>query len=262
MTYLHRLDAATGPGWPDLIEELDRWGEAGRVATLWWRDDDAVAATPQLEALLRLADDVPLALAVIPARAEPSLPAALCDKPNVAVLQHGWRHGNHAVDGKKSEFPATRAPADVAADLAAGRARLEALFGSQFAPMLAPPWNRYAAEFLPLLPAAGIASLSVMAGGPPAMGESSVSRVDAHVDLVAWKARRGFVGPETALGILVGHLRARRLGAADPAATTGILTHHLVMDSAASTFLGQLLAVVARHPGARWTAASELWARA
>jgi hypothetical protein len=29
--------------------ELEHWSRAGRDATLWWRDDDAVTATPALE---------------------------------------------------------------------------------------------------------------------------------------------------------------------------------------------------------------------
>src|SRR5690242_11095944 len=99
MTYLAELDAATA-GWPDLADELDRWGEAGREARFWWRDDDAVEATPQLDALLRLSGDVPLALAVIPAFVEHSLAEALQTRPNVTVLQHGWSHANRQPAGK------------------------------------------------------------------------------------------------------------------------------------------------------------------
>src|SRR3954471_6826472 len=82
--------------WPELVSELDCWGEAGRIAKLWWRDDDAVAATPELAALLRLAGATPMALAVIPALATADLAASLRDVPCSAVLQHGWRHVNRA----------------------------------------------------------------------------------------------------------------------------------------------------------------------
>ena len=258
MSYLPRLEAATTVCWPDLIDELDRWQAAGRVAGVWWRDDDAAAATPQLDALLRLAEGVPLAVAVIPGRIKPSLPAKLDATPHVAVLQHGWRHLDHSEGGKKSEFPAGRNLADVAADLAAGAARLTSLFGSRFVPILVPPWNRFAGEFLPLLRPAGIAVLSVMAGSLPISADSGVPRADVHVDLVAWRAGRGFIGTEAALGLLVGHLRARRLGVADPGAATGILTHHLVMDRDTAAFLDQLRATVDAHPGARWLPAAEL----
>ena len=37
--------------WQDLRDELDRWAEAGRTATLWWRDDDAVMPGPLLDRL-------------------------------------------------------------------------------------------------------------------------------------------------------------------------------------------------------------------
>ena len=258
MTYLPRADALTTARWPDLADELDRWGEAGRVAGFWWRDDDAVAPTPQLDDLLQLAGNVPLALAVIPGLAAPDLPAVLSARPHVAVLQHGWRHINHVVVGKKSEFPATRPMADAAADLAAGASRLRALFGPRIVPILAPPWNRFAAEFLPLLAPAGIAGLSTMASGKSSEPMTGVTPVDVHIDLVAWKSGRGFIGAEAALSLLVGHLRARRTGAADPAAATGILTHHLVMDGAAAAFLERLLAVLDAHGAAHWVAAAEL----
>src|SRR5690348_16733883 len=120
--------AMTGK-WPDLVAELDRWGETGHVASLWWRDDDAVAPTPELTALLQVAGTAPVALAVIPAEASPELPDFLDKAPQLAVLQHGWRHTNHAAGAKKSEFPAGRAEAAVVEELAAGRARLERLFG-------------------------------------------------------------------------------------------------------------------------------------
>jgi hypothetical protein len=193
--------------------------------------------------------------------AEPYLPAALGTSPNVAVLQHGWRHINHAVAAKKSEFPATRAAADAAADLTAGAQRLKALFGAQTVPILAPPWNRFAAEFLPLLAPAGIAGLSTMAPGHSGAPPSNVVPVEVHVDLVAWKTGRGFIGTEAALALLVGHLRARRLGRADPVMATGILTHHLVMDRATAAFIEQLLAMIDAHAAARWVTAAEAMAR-
>ena len=65
---------------------------------------------------------VPVALAVIPARLEPSLPALLKSHGSVSVLQHGFDHQNRApAGGKKSEFPATRSWPEIAATLAQGR---------------------------------------------------------------------------------------------------------------------------------------------
>src|SRR5207302_676611 len=82
--------------------------EAAKVATLWWRDDDAVAPTARLSRLLSIASGVPVSLAVIPADAEPELARWLshyllsAPKASVVVLQHGWRHLNRSGIGKKS----------------------------------------------------------------------------------------------------------------------------------------------------------------
>lgn len=252
MNVVARADAVANAEWSDLADELDRWEEAGRVATMWWRDDDAATTTPALARLLAVAGHVPLALAVIPAEADEGLAAALHRLMNVSVLQHGWAHADHAVGGKKSEFPPERAPALVAADLAAGRERLFTLFGTQAVAVLAPPWNRFAAAFETLLAPAGIAGLSAMAPRrfPPLA--SGIAALDVHVDLVAWHGGRGFIGEAAALHLVVAALRERRLGLADEAASTGILTHHLVMDPPAADFLQRLVELVGAHPAARW----------
>ncbi len=263
MTTVSCGDAAITAGWPDLVDELDRWHSAGRVAGLWWRDDDAVATTPCLDRLLSLAGDAPLALAVIPADAEPGLAAALATMPQIAVLQHGWRHANHASVGKKSEFPAGRPHGEVAADLAAGRRRLAALFGTRALPVLVPPWNRFADEFLPLLTASGIVALSVMARPQRRSPTHGIAPLDVEVDLVAWHGGRGFIGEAAALGGIVAGLGARRRGVTDPdsaraSSMTGILTHHLVMDDACAAFLRELRPLIERHPAARWASVDEL----
>src|SRR5215469_17203487 len=109
---------ARAAGWPGLAEELEHWGEAGWVATLWWRDDDAAAACAELDRLLVVAGDVPIALAVIPALADRGLAERLlsAERP-VGVLQHGWRHADRANLGRKSEFPPERRQRAAAADL-------------------------------------------------------------------------------------------------------------------------------------------------
>jgi len=243
------FDSVTAPAWTDLADELDAWAAQGKAACLWWRDDDAVEPTPQLDDLIDLAGGVPLGLAVIPAMVRPELREALTGAPQVAVLQHGWRHANHG-GGKKSEFPPGRAPRDVAADLAAGRDRLGDLFGDVFVPVLAPPWNRFAAEFEPLLPEAGLIGLSGLArsGG---LSATSVATVDVHLDLVAWRGDRGFIGEARALAGLIGELSARRLGVA-PDSAIGILTHHLVMDRPAAGFLAEFLDLTRAHDAVRW----------
>ena len=96
--------------WCDLVAELDCWGEAGRIASLWWRDDDAATATPELAGLRRIAGRTPLALAVIPEPATASLAEALNDTQSIGVLQHGWTSCEPRDRGQKKRIsePASR----------------------------------------------------------------------------------------------------------------------------------------------------------
>jgi peptidoglycan/xylan/chitin deacetylase (PgdA/CDA1 family) len=244
-------------GWADLAAELDLWAEAGRTARLWWRDDDAVAATPQFRDLLHLAGAVPLALAVIPAFAHPELAAALAERPQIAVLQHGWQHVNRTAGGKKSEYPPGRAGDAAAAEIAAGRARLLALFGPRALPAFVPPWNRLGDDFLTVLPQYGIAALSGMAVPHRAALPSGLTAIDVHLDLVAWNGGRGFIGEDAALAKLVGLLRRRRYDGGERG-PLGILTHHLIMDRATAAFVARLIALSRSHRALRWAAVADL----
>ena len=262
MNCLPRVNAAPPADWSDFVKELDRWALAGRVAEFWWRDDDAVTATPQLRTLLSLAGDNPLSLAVIPASAEPSLAEAVAGSLDLTVLLHGWRHANHAAPGeKKSEYPAGRPAVDVAAELAEGIDGLRRLFAPRFQPILVPPWNRIAPEFLPLLPELGIAAVSIIARPQAPLLSGELAATDVHVDFVAWRTTRGFIGTDVALAALIGKLQAGRLTPKDYNTVTGILTHHLVMDAAAEAFLERLVPMVAAHPAAQWVGAEALLRR-
>jgi hypothetical protein len=249
---------ATSAGWSDLAAELDRWSAAGQVAEFWWRDDDAVAPSSQLDRLLRLADGVPLALAVIPALARPELARMLNGMQKVAVLQHGWQHANHAGSGKKSEYPEGRSASVVAAEIGAGIARLKGLFGPLMMPAFVPPWNRFADSFLPLLPPLGIARLSAISSvraAPPT--PPGLARCDVDLDVVAWRDGGGFIGVATALSGLLGLLRQRRTEAALAPRPIGLLTHHRVMDEATAAFLSALLSLTHNHPAVCWAAPAE-----
>jgi hypothetical protein len=258
MTYLPRVAAAKSAEWADLVDELDHWEEARLVAQLWWRDDDAAVPTPALDRLLALAGPAPLALAVIPADAKPSLAAALDRYPQVSVLHHGWCHANRAAanspGGKKSEYPPERHPVDVADELDEGRKQLRALFGSRALGVFVPPWNRFAERFVPLLGEAGFVAISQMAPRKtPVRG--GIAAIDVHLDVVDWHEGRGFVGDAPALGRLVGALHEERLGGHG---AVGLLTHHLVMDGATEDFLARLGEIVATHAAALWVDIREL----
>ena len=263
MRHPPRQDLATTVRWTDLVDEFSRWREAGRVATLWWRDDDAAAASNRLDRLFSTAGEVPISLAVIPAAADPGLAAWLiCPSrsPRLAVLQHGWRHLSHAINRKKSEFPPERSWHAVASDLAAGRARLTAFFGARALPVLVPPWNRFGSCFLPLLPSCGLGAISRVKPRCTPWPAAGIAEVNVHIDLVAWPEDRGFIGEEAALGGIVRHLRARRLGEVDVHEPTGILTHHLVQDEATDAFLRRFVAITTEHPAASWLDAAEVFA--
>jgi hypothetical protein len=75
--------------------------------------------------------------------------------------------------------------------------------------------------------------------------------VNAHVDPIAWRRDRAFIG-ERARCCAREHLRARRLAEVDASEPTGILTHHLVFPDAAWEFLDALFARTHRHPAAAW----------
>jgi hypothetical protein len=246
-------------GWEALDRELDAWAASGRRATLWWRDDDAVAPGPALDRLLGIAAQrrIPLALAVIPVPATPALAARLAAAgPDVAVLQHGFAHRSHAGAGeKKAELGAQRPDEEVLDELRRGGALLRALFeGGRVAilPVLVPPWNRIAPPVVAGLRAAGFAGLSTYGPRAARGAAPGVLQVNTHADIVDWRGTRGFVGEAAALGLIAGHLAARREGSADAEEPTGIMTHHLVHDDACWSFLTALTARLAAHPGAVW----------
>jgi len=237
-----------------LRRELDAWQAAGLRASLWWRDDDTIEPTPALKTLLALQQDsaVPLALAVVPARASKALPSALGDGA-LAVLQHGYAHENHAPPTeKKSELGVHRPAPIVIGELATGWDTLSKLFGPRALPVLVPPWNRIAPYLVPMLPElhyAGLSSFGPRQRRHPVRG---LLAVNAHVDVIDWRGGRGFVGHAKAVAALCERLAARREATADRDEPTGLLTHHLVHDRATWSFLTELFAQTVRHPGAIW----------
>ncbi len=241
--------------WQKFFAELDRW-PAGK-ATFWWRDDDASAASAALDRLLGLCD-LPLALAVVPARMRVSLAERLAGS-RVDVLQHGFNHANHQPRGEKqAEFGNARALAVMQEELARGWQRLAALFGRRALRVLVPPWNRIDERLIATLAGQGYAGLSTLQ--PREGAADGLFRANSHVDILDWHRRpRQFIGLEAVLDLAVRHLSARRAGAADAEEPTGLLTHHLVMDEAAFAFAAEFLARSAAHPAVQWRAARDIF---
>lgn len=239
--------------WRAFDTELARWERAGRVASFWWRDDDAVDVTSALSRLLET--QVPIALAVVPKFAVSALATAVDAAPHVTVVQHGWSHENHAPEGEKStELHPSCGLGVLTANLRAGRTRLQALFGTRFHPTLVPPWNRIAASLEPELGALGFEGLSAF-GPRPRQDESprcSVKRINTHIDLIDWRGTRGFRGTQAVLADAAEHLAARRLGSVDAAEPTGLLSHHLLHDESCWSFVSELMVRCRRHAAVRW----------
>jgi hypothetical protein len=241
--------------WALLDRELDAWREGGRQATLWCRDDDASHDSPALQRLFAIASahEVPVALATIPATLAEDLVDAVAPVRTLTVVQHGFAHGNHAPPGDRScELGAHRGVEATMADLADGRARLARAFDTRFHSLLVPPWNRIDPRVIARLPAAGYVALSTFGPRPAPWAAPGVIQCNTHVDLIAWRQDRAFIGADRAIERTVAHLRARREGLVDSAEPTGILTHHLDFDDAAWTFLAELMVRTKTHGAARW----------
>lgn len=232
--------------WGDFAGELARRRDAGRAVEFWWRDDDATALSPSLERILGLSKShaVPLSLAVVPHSAEPELFALLHE--HVTVLQHGTDHRNRAApDEKKTEYPAAESAAEALARLVQGSTRLKTLAGSRALPVLAPPWNRFRKDLLRKLPTIGFRGLSTYGARSAAEPVPGLRQVNTHVDIVAWRRGKRFIGESEALAAALRHLSGDE--------PVGWLTHHAVHDAAAWNFLERLFTL----GDVRWLSAAE-----
>ena len=242
-------------GWDDLDRELDAWANAGQSASLWWRDDDAVAPTGRLDRLLTYIDGqrASICLAVIPALARSELAAAVARPGTISVLQHGYAHLNHAPAGdKKAELGSHRPIVEILAELAAGRERIFDLFGPAALPVLVPPWNRIAPAVAAALPTIGLPAISNYGPRPAAAMAGGILQVNTHIDIMNWHDGRRFIGEAAAIQLAVAHLAARRQASSDPHEPTGLLTHHLAHDEPAWRFVGAFLNRTLAHPAVRW----------
>jgi hypothetical protein len=241
--------------WQPLLAELARWQAVGRVAEFWLRDDDAVQPTAALDRLLALTGQsaVSVTLAVIPARAERSLAERLAPETGITVAVHGWAHENHASTGEKKNELGPHRPADVVlAELGDARIIVDSLFGTLALPMLVPPWNRIDAALVPSLAGVGFAVMSVFGPAMPA----PIASLNTHIDLIDWHGGRKGKEHGALVAELVAALAARLdTGSREP---VGLLTHHLVHDETAWSFLLGLFDAMAEPTSCHWLSAREL----
>jgi len=254
--------------WAAFAGELRAWQDAGRMATFWWRDDDAGRPHPGFERLVALTAKTaqPLGLAVVPAWLTPEVAGVLRDAPHhVAMLQHGWAHANHesasspgAGKPKPAECGAARPPAVVLAEAAAGWDRLSTAVGARLLPVFVPPWNRIAPTVLEGLPAAGYRALSAFGPRDPRESAPGLQQLNCHADPVLWRDGKRFAGCAATLERLRDHLVARREGRTDPTGPTGLLTHHRDMTPDFWEFVEEWLTRLRDHPAAGFPAITAL----
>jgi hypothetical protein len=152
------------------------------------------------------------------------------------------------VSGRSCEFGPARSAEAQAADVAAGRARLEDLLGRPVDPVFTPPWNRCTRATALAVLAAGhtVLSRDVSAG---CLAVPGLAEVPVAVD---WSARSKGV-PLTPADRAVAI--AGCVAAGGP---VGVMLHHAVLDSRGRREVRALLELVAAAPKARPTTIVEL----
>lgn len=246
--------------WDALGQELEKWAQQGKPATLWWRDDDMQFASPQLDRLVELSEKTrtPLIIAAIPDDIDLELQKLIKPTQHICIVQHGWCHKNHApTSEKKQELGDHRPLSDIQKELSRGADILGNLFGETFTPVLVPPWNRIGQQVKSHLADWGYKAVSTYGNAHPE--GSDIRQVNTHVDLINWRGDRGFIGTVPALEAITTHLHSRRTGTIPLRETTGILTHHLVHDEPLWDFLAELFEFTSAQNTASWRTGNQLF---
>jgi hypothetical protein len=233
----------------DIVARTERYIDAGCEQNttrgdgyLFFRADDIAVPGKNFTRLLELfsTNRLPLCLAVVPAWLTRPRWLALKRAGQKAAFrwcwhQHGWRHINHEINGKKQEFGAGRSRADLEHDIACGRQRLESLLGKSFYPVFTPPWNRCGRDTLASLCEMEYRAVSRSRNSRPEP-PVGLQEIPVNVDLHTLKAQT----PEAAWERLLSDLDRAVVGG-----VCGIMIHHRVMTDAAFDFLHMLLRNIA-----------------
>ena len=232
--------------WSPLRNALSSCRTDGTALPFWWRDDDAVAATPALDRLADLAEQTGMSvhLAIVPAHAENGLITAIASRALIPIV-HGWAHRDHSdPETRKNEFLTPRTGAT--GDTQRAMDRMRSLFGTALAPMFVPPWNRINPRVVQDLHAQGYTVLSTFGARAQPQAAPGLAAINTHIDPIWWKGTRDLVDPDTLIARACAHLDARRAGTEDAREPLGLLTHHLVHTNAiwdfTTAFVQELLA--------------------
>lgn len=216
--------------WTPVRDELEKWRRKNLTLPVWWRDDDAVKPTEQLERMIELSEqfNVPVHLATIPREATRALADLVSEHATLIPVVHGWSHTNHQPTGERScEFGGARSIELRREEAAEGLRRLRILMGDRVAAMFVPPWNNVPQEFLPDLQELGFTSFSTCNPRKSAEPVPGLAQVNTHVDPLYWGPSKNLSNPELIVERIADLLKRRRQGKADNAEPFGLLTHHL-----------------------------------
>jgi hypothetical protein len=257
--------------WLAPIEEaLERVAEP---CSFFFRDDDAGWSDAALHMLLDEFDGAGVNVDVAAIPMALSRPAArlLAERMHGAarVHQHGYAHVNHETAGRKCEFGPSRSAAQLAADVRAGRARLEDHLERAIDPVFTPPWNRCVPTTADAVLAAGqftppwnrcvpTTADAVLAAGhrvlsrdhtAGCLGRPTLGEVPVTIDW-AVRGERGAAAARTR-----GEAIAGRIAAGGP---VGVMLHHALLDDAERAQVRLLLELVGSSEWAVATTIVEL----
>ena len=244
--------------WTPLWASLDRAGEQGRKIHVWWRDDDAVEVTLELNRLLALKETlaIPLTLAVIPENVRPGLASNLVGHTGLTVAVHGLGHRNHAPPGeRKQELGSHLSLEEIILKLATALIQFQAHFSGLALPMLVPPWNRIAPAVTGALPSLGFSALSTFGSSKNQESVPELWRINTHIDPIDWRGTGSILDPEVLIADLAAQVDTRASGGSDE--PLGLLTHHLVHDDDIWRWTSECLAHLARRSAVIWPGSTE-----
>lgn len=213
---------------------------------IFFRADDVAVPSKKLSRLMELFTfyRVPLSLPVVPAwltgprwkhlkKMGQKTPDLWC------WHQHGWRHVNHEMKGKKQEFGPSNPPSQVRLDIVRGRSRLETLMGKSFYPVFTPPWNRCNRNTLELLKKLGYHAVSRSYNSQPP-SPKGLPDFQVNVDLHTRKEK----DPLTGWDNLFSEFRQAMVNG-----LCGVMIHHQRMNDAAFDFLEFFLKKIVKQKG-------------
>jgi hypothetical protein len=212
----------------------------------FFRDDDAGWDDDALWRLLDCcqAGEVHVDVAVIPGELHDRLTGALCERAATGLVhlhQHGFRHLNHELAGRKCEFGPSRSHDQQLADIADGHALLVEQLHPYLEPVFTPPWNRCTEHTAAALANLGFEVLSRDRSAEP-FRLDQLAEVPVTVDWFA-KTKFGQSTPEQ-IGEQIGEQVAQGSG------RVGVMLHHAVTDAQQLALIERLVTLVARHPTA------------